>query len=353
MKIHFDVYGRRPLGRLLRGVLERLERFSPTMPASVSLSSRHGRHDLPREELLRTAVSNPFDVCTVDTPAGEVVAVWRYGPGTSVPTVFGSVDVAPEDLPELGSCLVDLSMHVGASYAVCDLDGTAFSPPDGIDTYVSRGIFFDLFWWNYFGPEHAGALALNDRIAPSVARKEVLSNGAVVVVTRSAPTTPVDKQKVQAIAAEWPVFLKWNAKAKSQRVVIDYSEIRSLPAAPTPRERKIADFVGPADAFIASVAEHARRFMEWAAANEAEPKTEEDFRRLFREKDAVIRDEYLVPAVAAYGEAVRRRINGEWTKAWLFDRGEPVVGRPGRPWSRRRVIHEVLEALQEETEAGL
>lgn len=345
MKVHFDVYGRRPLGRLLGGVLERLERFAATRPTSVSLSSRHGRQDLPREELLRTAATSPFEVCTIDTPVGEVIAVWKYGPGTSVPTVFGSVDVAPEGLEEMASCLVDLSMHVGASYAVCDLDGTAFSPSDGIDTYVSRGIFFDLFWWNYFGPEHAGALALNDRIASGVARTEVLSNGGIVVVTRGSPTTPVDKQKVQAIAAEWPVFLKWNAKAESRR--IDYSEIRSLPAAPVSLERKIADFVGPADEFIVSVPEKARRFMEWAAAKGIPPKTEEDFRRLFRENRSVIRDEFLVPAIAAYGEAVRQTINGEWTKARWFAHGEPVVGRVGRPWTRRRVIYEVLEALEE------
>jgi hypothetical protein len=229
---------------------------------------------------------------------------------------------------------------------VCDLDSAAFTPPDGIDTYVSQGIFFDLFWWNYFGPEYSAWTTVNGPIASLVAGTRGHPDGAAVVETRQAPTSLIDTKVITEAVAQWPVFLRWNPRA-ARVADIDYWEVRRLAAAPPPVDRKVADFVGPADAFIASVSENAKRFMEWAVANGAEPKTEEEFRQLFREKYAVILDQYLVAAIAAYGEVVRRKTGGEWAKAWLFGRGEPVVGRRGRPWSRRRVIFEALEALQE------
>ncbi len=348
MNLQFVVYSRRPLGRLLGPLLALFDGFPPTRLVSVSLTSRHGREDLSRDELIRTAAESSFDTCHIETTAGEATVIWRYGPGRSVPMIFGSVKVSAEEVSALESLLLDLCLEAGSSYAVCDLEGAQYVLEDGTDPYLARGTPRDLYWWNYFGPEYGTTLIPNDRIRSNVARMEALSSGAIVVVTRSVPTSAVDRKKVQTLAAEWPVFLQWSSEAASG-VQIDYAEIRSLPAAPRPLERKIADFVGPADAFITSVSEHARRFMEWAAANGAEPKAEEDFRRLFREKHDVILDQHLIPAIAAYGEAVRRRINGEWTKARIVGRGEPVVGRPGRPWSRRRVIYEVLEALQEET----
>lgn len=349
MNLQLAVYARRPLGRLLGTILARLDGFPPTKPVSVSLASRHGREDLSREELLRTAAASAFDTCHIETTAGEITVTWRYGPGRSIPMMFGTITIPAGDLTPLESLLQDLSLEAASSYAVCDLESARYVLEDGTDPYLAQGAPLDLHWWNYFGPEYRAILTTNDRTRSSVARMEALSNGAIIVVTRGLPTTPVDNTKLQTLAAEWPLFLRWSPKPAT--VHIDYSEIRGLPVAPIPRDRKIADFVGPADAFIASVAEHARRFMEWAAANGAAPRTEEDFRRLFREKYAVVLDQYLVAAVAAYGEAVRRRINGEWTKAWLFGRGEPVVGRPGRPWSRRRVIYEVLEALHEDASA--
>ncbi len=74
-------------------------------------------------------------------------------------------------------------------------------------------------------------------------------------------------------------------------------------------------------------------------------RTEDDYARIFAEHEAIIRDELLVPAVAAYGEMVRTRIQGIWRKSSLFQRGEPVIARPGRPWTSRRVVLEVLDLL--------
>jgi hypothetical protein len=92
---------------------------------------------------------------------------------------------------------------------------------------------------------------------------------------------------------------------------------------------------------------HAARFEQWARSRGlAVPQTEEDFIQFFQEHEPVIRDEVLVPTIAAYGELVRRKMGGIWSKAVLLNRGEPVVAKPGRPWSARRVILEVLEGLE-------
>lgn len=344
MKLHFDLYARRPLGRHLGDILQRVEKYPPTTPQALSLSSRYGREDLPREELLAWARTCPADVCHIRTTTGEITAVWKYGPGSSIPTLFGSTQVSSEGLSVLDSLLVDLAMLVGSSYAICDLETAGFSPADGTDPYVAKGLFFDVFWWNYFGPEYKEALPLNDEIRTAATRARVLSNGAIVLITRGDPREKVNDERVRKIAACWPLFLRWNPRAIS-KVAIDYSEIRGLaPPAPVV-EKRIVDFVGSADEFIGSVSVNSQRFLEWAATKGIRPVTEDDFRKLFRQFEPVIRDELLVPAIAAYGEALRSRLSGEWSKSWLFGRGEPVVGRPGKPWSRRRVVAEVLEAL--------
>jgi hypothetical protein len=314
---------------------------------SVSLASRQGREDLSREELIRTAAASAFDTCHIETTSGDMTIVWRYGPSKAVPMVFGVTEASTDELHELERLLIDLCVESNSSYAICDLETARFQLEDGTDPYISRGLFLDLYWWNYFGSEYAKTLVVSARVDSSAVRTTSLPHGATTVLTRSSPTEVVEKQRIQAIAAEWPVFLRWNRKAQ-RSVDVNYSEVRTLAPAPVPAKRKIVDFVGPADEFISSVPEHARRFMEWATTKGLQPKTEDDFRRALRENRSVIRDEYLAPAVAAYGEAVRQRLNGEWTKALWFGRGEPVVGRVGRPWSRRRVIYEVLEALEEE-----
>lgn len=128
-------------------------------------------------------------------------------------------------------------------------------------------------------------------------------------------------------------------------VAIDYGEIRGLEK-PRSALTTIASTVGPADDFIASVPAHAQRFHEWALAKGLTPKTEEDFQRIFEEHESIIRDELLVPTIAAYGEAVRAKMGGVWRKAELLHRGEPIVAKSGRPWTARRIILEVLKGLE-------
>lgn len=259
--------------------------------------------------------------------------------------LFGNAEVSLEELPDLDSLLVDLSTLVGSSYAICDLEAALLPPADGTETYISKGLFYDVLWWNYFGPQYKEALPLDDDIRAAVARVRVLSSGATVLISRDNPQLKVNVERVKKVAARWPMFAKWDPRAIS-KVDIDYSEIRSLPPPSPPRDKtRFVDFVGDVGEFMASVPVNSQRFVEWAAAKGIQLVTVEDFRQVFRQFEPVIRDELLVPAIAAYGEAVRHQIGGTWTKSWLFGRGEPVVGRPGKPWSRRRVVAEVLEAL--------
>ena len=74
---------------------------------------------------------------------------------------------------------------------------------------------------------------------------------------------------------------------------------------------------------------------------------EADFQEVFQQHEQVIRDELLVPAIAAYGEMLRAQTGAVWTTGSLLHRGEPVLAKPGRPWTARRVIVEVLEGLEE------
>jgi hypothetical protein len=347
MRLHFVVYSRRPLGRLLGEILEKLETLAASRPRSVTLSSRQGREDLSRDEVLTSAAASSADMCHMQLADGEIMATWKYGAGKAVPQLFGTLEVAPGDIPAFDALLRRLATVTGASYAICDLETVELTLPDGTDPYVGKGVFLDLFWWNYFGPEYQATLQITDRIKSGASRLEIVEGGAIVLVTRDIGASR-KASKAKELVAEWPFFLRSNPKAQAL-ASIDYSEIRQLRAAPVPAEVKRSDLIGPPDSFIAEVSQHADRFLRWAAERNApRPETVEQFRRFIRAHRAVIADELLVATVAAYGEAVRREMGGTWSKAGLFGRGEPVVSRPGRPWTRRRVIDEVFDVLEED-----
>lgn len=347
MTLRFAVYARKPLGHLLGDVLAALNRCPATAPAVVSLASRRGREDLSREEVLRSAARTSFDTCHLESSQSETTVIWRYGPGQAVPMIFGTVKLPSDQLSLFQDVLARLCALGAGSYAYCDLATAATTASDGTDPYLSRRVPFDLYWWNLFGPEYAGLLSVDEAIRLNVSRIESVMGGALIVVTRPSPALNVDLSKIGQVAKTWPLFLRWNPKAAIS-VNIDYSEIRNLPPPRVPGEPGIESIIGPANEFIASVPEKAQHFLDWAGSKGLRPESEDDFRQLFREYEAVIRDEYLVSAIAAYGEAVRKRLDGEWGKGILFGRGEPVVGRPGKPWSRRRIVHEALRALQGE-----
>jgi hypothetical protein len=353
MKIAFYLYCRAPLGRVLDQILKTVEGYPALLPFQVALTSRHHRRDLPIAETLRSARESASDICRITTPKGELGMTWLYGFRHNVPRMWGDLTIPRTDLAAVRRLLGELRVATDLTYAVCDKEAmrrtvSGNSEPHNYEAEGVVNAVHDLYWWNYFGPEYREHLPLTDAVRAAATEVEQFEDGGLVVVTRRSPKDPIDPERIAALAREWPVFRKYDKKAGFEPPVrIDYSAVWSLPAPTNIEPQPIGTTVGPADEFIASVATHAARFEEWARERRlAVPRTEEDFARLFQEHEAIIRDELLVPTIAAYGEAVRKKMGGVWSKAVLFNRGEPVVVKPGRPWSARRVILEVLEGLE-------
>ena len=181
----------------------------------------------------------------------------------------------------------------------------------------------------------------------ALARVDETEGGGVFLMTRESPEGPIPVEALQGLARAWPVFRDYEPKAGFPAPVhIDYSEVWGGAAPSLPEPRPPGALVGPPDEFIAAVAAHARRFHEWADGKGLSVRDEAEFRRVLQEHERIIRDELLVPAIAAFGEMVRARTGGVWKKSRILHRGEPMVMKPGQPWTARRVVLEVLEGLE-------
>lgn len=393
MRVRLRLYCRAPLGHVLDRFLKALGSYPPLAPRTLSLVSRCGRTDLSIEEMLRSASTGADDICELTTAKGDVGLHWLYGFRHHVPKVWATLNIRREELPAIRGVLGKLTGVVQTSYGICDTEtvrqiptrrswpGLIFPslrrPPmaDEPHTYETEGVvsaLHDFYWWNYFGPEYRAQLPLTDAVRAAAFELEELDDGGLVLLTRRSPKDPVDPECLAVLAREWPVFRKYDKKAGFKPPVrIDYSQVWNLPAPELPALRLPRETVGPPDEFIANVPSHARRFVAWAQSQGLAPPgdqnylqvlqgglkllrkrkpwqpegPEEDFFQVLREHEAVIRDELMVPAIAAYGELVRARIGGVWRKS-ILHRGEPVVVRPGRPWTSRRVILEVHDGME-------
>lgn len=346
MKVALDIYARRPLGKLLGQILEVLSSHEMTAPKEVGLFSRSGRTDIPLEEVVASAARSASDTCTVGTASGEIEIRWLYGPRAHVQSIAGTLGVTSQQCLDLKDVLAELCVLAGAVYACCDLRAVVDADTRLIGGMLYREqAFVGVYWFNYFGPEYREGLKIDETIRAHATDVREPSNGGLIVLLGATPEGR-DEANAKVIAERWPVFQKYRPGAKFRNpIVIDYSEVRALEGAPS-AVTTIASTVGPAGEFIVSVSAHAERFYAWAGSKGLSLKTEQDFQRIFQEHESVIRDELLVPAIAAYGEMVRAKMGGVWRKAELFHRGEPVVAKPGRPWTARRVILEVLEGLE-------
>ncbi len=350
MKVSFYIYCRAPLGKLLSAIVETCGRATGCAPRKLLLTSRQSREDLPQDEILRSAAASGSDSCDIVMDAGEIGMAWLYGPRHDVPRMWGTLKVSGKDLSQLRALLNELCMVTRATYAVGEQEAirTASLLANEVDKYETEGLvsaLHALHWWNYFGPEYGEQLPVTDGVRAAATEVEEVEGGGVVVITRLSPKDPVQPDRVAALAREWPVFRKYDQKAGFKTPVrIDYSQVWEL-AAPASKEGPVREVVGPPDEFIASVSTYARRFNEWAQSRGLSPKTEEDFLLVLGEHVAVIRDELLVPAIAAFGELVRAKMGGVWRKS-ILHRGEPVVMKPGKPWTARRVIVEVFEGME-------
>lgn len=346
MKLDLEIVARRPLGRLLADLLDRFAREPFTEPRAIGLFSRRGRTDLPREEILAAAAGSASDTCVIQVLGGEISIRWFYGPKAHGQTLRGRIDVSPGDFPRLRVLLLDLWRITGGIYGYCDKVQVVDA-----DVQLVKGMllreqsFVGLYWFNAFGLEFRDELPLDDEVRSLVTE---LPDGSLVVVLGE---TPADKspEVVEALARKWPVFEKHRPGTRfRKRVEIDYSEVRAL-GAPQSRIGTIGSIVAPADEFIRSVPQHAERFLAWIESQEGcRPATEQELLDLLPRHEARIRDEkpLLLGAIAAYGELVRARTGGAWREDRLLHRGEPVVGKPGRPWGARRVVLELMEGLE-------
>lgn len=269
---------------------------------------------------------------------------WLYGPRAQAQSITGRLAVEPEQCSGLKDVLSALSVVAGSIYACCDRETSIDADSQLIGGMLYREqAFVGVYWFNYFGREYREALKVDDTIRRHASEVRELGEGLCLIL--GASPTDWDEASARAIAEQWPVFQKYRPGARFVRpIAINYGEIRGLEK-PRSALATIASTVGPADDFIASVSTHAQRFHEWARVKGLSPKTEGDFQRIFEEHESIIREELLVPAIAAYGEAVRAKMGGVWRRAELLHRGEPMVGKPG-PWTARRIILEVLEGLE-------
>src|SRR5205085_2347202 len=128
-------------------------------------------------------------------------------------------------------------------------------------------------------------------------------------------------------------------------IEFDFSKVRIRDWGPS-QESNVAATVGEADDFIASTQTQAARFTEWAEQKGFSANTETEFLEfLWRNAEQVETEDMIVPAIAAFGEFLRSRGQGIWSKSTLVNPGEPIISRPFMPWLNRRVILEVLKAL--------
>lgn len=350
MKVSFFLYSKLPLGKRLRSIVDVCRSRPLVNPESVLLTSREQRADLDVDDVLASAETSGSDSCEIRTARGGISMAWVYGEGRHVPRLWGTLKVKDEELPEFTGVLDEIAAVSGTTYGVCDLEAIRLESmrvaPDLYGSGDEVSAFHALYWYNYFGTEYRPALPVTEALRTQANVTEP-GGGALRLLLGTKPEITGDPARIAAVKSEWPFFRKYDSKAAFERPIrIDYSAVRSL--APRALELgSLRELVGPPDAFIGSVGAHAERFREWVRSKGlAEPRSEEDFVAIFQAHEAIIRDELLVPAIAAYGELVRIRVGGVWKKATLVNRGEPVIAISGRPWTARRIIREVLEALE-------
>jgi hypothetical protein len=260
--------------------------------------------------------------------------------------LWGTLDIGPEALAAYPAFLSELASASGVFYAVCDreshrLEAMRAGPdlhgaPDRIEALESA------YWYNYFGHEFRDQVPV--AALESFARVERSPDGLAVLLADSPGAANVARMQ-----ESWPVFRSQSPTAAFRPPVgIAFDDVwRVPPVSLSPRSP--SQVVGPADAFIATVADEAMRFRAWAQQQGLQGGSPHELREFLKKNSAVVLDEWLKPAIAAYGEAVRAEIAGEWSVSRMLHRGEPVVRRRSRPWTARRVVLEALETLSSET----
>ena len=103
-----------------------------------------------------------------------------------------------------------------------------------------------------------------------------------------------------------------------------------------------SSIVGDVEEFIAAASSHADEFVRWGQSRGLQdglpPEALAEWMWNHREEIGERWSEMLRPAVAAYGQALRR---SDPRAVWAKRRADVVVEVPGRPWTRTWVAREV------------
>jgi len=346
MRMTFVVYSRRPLGRLVDQFLQFVDSSAFIGIDRFWLRSRSSRADLRRAELCELARRSSNDGCTIQSGRGSIDLTWHYGPTRGVQHINGLLSVDARELTEFQRFLTSLCGWAAAVYAYSDLRKVVDRDVIAVqgDLYRKES-FYSLYWYNYFGPEYASIFRLDtSRNVEGIAIEEGTDKSLVVI--NGSPGRP--SSAAEELGRLSGIFKKYSPYARfPQPVEIDFSEVRNLPA-PGSAMSTIGAIVGPADSFICSVGSRAARFRAWARSKGEEPRSEAEFVRVLRQYAHAIEEEegLLQDGIAAYGELVREKMKGVWRKSRVFHHGEPVVAKPGKPWTSRRVVFEILRALK-------
>ena len=148
-------------------------------------------------------------------------------------------------------------------------------------------------------------------------------------------------------------FFVLNAKPARRSIAYVIAGVFALPALYVlvrvhPRDQPLTQrsILGDVDAFIPRVPELARRFHEWGRSrglrDDHDPSQFLEW--VWRNRELIGADwPSMLPLVtAAYGELLRRK---DARTRWAIRRGDAVIERPRRPWSRTRVAYVIHETV--------
>lgn len=349
LNVEIRLFARRPLGRILGPILEVFEAHGyGVQHISLQFAQAVAASAEGRAELVAIAAQRSSETCELLTAEGRFEISWNYGPHAWLQGVWGEIEASSAELKKLGGLLLGLAELGGGVYGYADAKRKLDQDSREVGGLLLRQeSLVGIYWLNYLGPEIAlqlGGLGEPRPAFPLLVR----SREGGLLFASSAEPGGVDEAVARSVAERWPVFAKLSRGARfPKRLELDLSEVRSL-SGPGPEEGTTAALLGDVEAFLERVPEHAARFAQWCEQEGIACGTEADLQQVFGDRAATIRSDrnLLLAAVAAYGEAVRRTTGGIWTRAHLFGRGEAVIGRPWQPWTRRRVVLEVLQFFE-------
>jgi hypothetical protein len=237
-----------------------------------------------------------------------------------------------------------MSLAIEAIYGHCDLERNMFIQ-DGDRIFHQTGVFLRPDWFNYFAPIFRPELPVTTEVQKVTYSVESLENGALLVLMRKSPDEPRDIEKEGDFSAIWPVFTRYNKAAHFRTgIQIDYSAVRSFAHLPV-EEKGPVDYsrIESPKKFIASVSVLVEELNAWLRNKGIFlPESEYELLKILVKEEGNIKKAGLFPAaVAAYGEALRERVDGIWDVRDFDGEEEPVLVERGD----RDKIYRVLEEM--------